>query len=183
MPEVTVPGSSKLDKYENMSPEEFANNKDEVAQLRKDLTDAMNDPDASDTEIANAQKALDRLGEIEAQKANWGGTDEFQEVPESDSQSSSQGDNNTQSNSEDATRSQHDSDLSSAQNLSQGNYVNALNAYRGILDNADSTEEQKKQAQYYIDVLNEAAPQVFKDKPCSQMKRELGLSISCNDWK
>ena len=173
LPEVTVPGSSKLDKYENMSPEEFSNNKEEVDQLKKDLTDAMNDPNASDTEIANAQKALDRLGEIEEQKANWGGTDEFQEVPEGDNQASNEA----------AAPSQHDSDLSSAQNLSQDSYVNALNAYREILDNADSTEEQKKQAQYYIDVLNEAAPKVFNDKACSEMKRELGLSISCNDWK
>lgn len=173
LPEVNVQSSSKLDKYGKMSPEEFANNKEEVDQLKKDLTDAMNDPNASDTEIANAQKALDRLGEIEEQKANWGGTDEFQEVPEGDNQASNEA----------AAPSQHDSDLSSAQNLSQGSYVNALNAYREILDNAGSTEEQKKQAQYYIDVLNEAAPKVFSDKSCAQMKHELGLSISCGDWK
>lgn len=167
--EVTVNGSSKLDQYEKMTPEEFAQHKDEVEALRKALTDAMNDPDATDTEIANAQRALERLSEIEAQKANWS-EDDFEEV--SDEEAAAQ-----------SAQTQRDKDLSSAQNLSQDRYVDALNAYRQILENANSTDEQKKQAQYYIDVLNEAAPKVFSDKPCAQMKRELGLSISCGDWR
>ncbi len=80
LPEVTATGSSKLDKYANMSPEEFAKNKSEVDKLRADLTAAMNDSDASDSEIAGAQKALERLGEIERQKAAWGGEDDFEQM-------------------------------------------------------------------------------------------------------
>ena len=80
LPEVTVVGSSKLDKYEQMTPEEFARHKDEVAALKAELTATMQSGDASDSEISGAQKALDRLSEIEAQKASWGGTDDFAPV-------------------------------------------------------------------------------------------------------
>ena len=64
-PEVTVEGHSKISDFENMSPEELAQHQQEIAELRKALEETLNDPDASDSEIAGAQKALERLAALE----------------------------------------------------------------------------------------------------------------------
>ena len=86
--EVTVTGSSKLDKYEKMTPEEFAKHKDEVEALKAELIAAMQEGNASDSEIAGAQRALERLSKIEAQKAGQGSDDKSadqQTTPPADS--------------------------------------------------------------------------------------------------
>lgn len=88
IPEVTVSGSSKLDKYEKMTPEEFAKHKDEVEALKAQLIAAMQEDDATDSEIAGAQRALERLNKIEAQKVGQGSDDrsaDQQTTPPADS--------------------------------------------------------------------------------------------------
>ena len=61
-----------LNKYEEMTPEKFAKKKSEVDALKRQLTDSMNAGDATDEQIAAAQRALERLAAIEAQKNQAG---------------------------------------------------------------------------------------------------------------
>lgn len=72
--------------------------------------------------------------------------------------------------------------LEAAKKLSPDKFLQALEAYRQALENPNNPESIKADAKYYIDILNQAAPIVFAGQPCAKVKRELGLSISCNDW-
>lgn len=295
---------AKLDEYEKMTPEEYAKHKAEVDALKAELTAQMNAADATDAQIAAAQNALERLGEIEIQKANWGGDDDFVPVEEGDiaatylgnnqckvngvetacadgtykdqygkeyiceegfctpsslagitvtgdkikgtytgnnrcevqgitdtcadgaytdaehnkwickngtcTKENNQGnddsgdvswnpygtqnfydfgaapadDTNTDANGSETTETKdaHAIDVEKAKQLSQDKFKKALEAYRAILNDSNATDDMKAQAQQYIDALTEAAPTVFKDTPCAQAKRDMGLAISCGDW-
>ncbi len=150
--EVIVNGSSKIDAYEKMSAEDFAAHQDEVEQLRQDLTAAMNAPDATDKEISNAQKALDRLAEVEQAKKK-----EQQD-------------------------SRNENYLTTAKGMSQETFVEAYNRYSSLINDPDTAASIKEDAQYYLDILNQAASSVFSGQACAQVKRDYGLSVSCNDW-
>ncbi|MBP1532424.1 MAG: hypothetical protein ILA52_02885, partial [Alphaproteobacteria bacterium] len=73
--------------------------------------------------------------------------------------------------------------LESAKKLSPDKFRKAIENYRHILDDPNSPEGAKESARYYLEILNQAAPSVFADQPCAKIKRELGLTISCGDWK
>lgn len=159
--EVTVTGESPLHRLEAMSPEEFAANKEWVETLRANFIKQMNRPDAEDWEIADAQKSLDWLAEIERKQAA--------------ALAAQQAANNTGGRDRDA-------DLTSAKALTPERFEKAAQAYNAILYDPESTESMKAEAQYFLDILAEAASTVLAGRPCAQVKRDLGLKIDCNEF-
>ena len=74
---VTVTGNSPITKLEQMSPAEYAQNKDKIETIKANLIKQMNASDAEDWEIADAQRDLERLAALEKKQAAANAAGEF----------------------------------------------------------------------------------------------------------
>lgn len=66
---VTVTAASPIDKFGQMSAEEFAQNKEKLETIKENTRRFMNAPDATDSEIAEAQRRLEKIEAIERAQA------------------------------------------------------------------------------------------------------------------
>ena len=210
--EVKVIGKSPLNNLENMSPEEFAQNKDKVEAIRANMTKQMNAPDAEDWEIADAQRSLERLSAIEKKQKEALAAQEAAEAADAAGSfvgngqctaggktvACADGKHTDQYGKEwsceggicvmqsliDAEEkfNKKQENLEKAKTLLPKQLKKAIVAYRGIINDPKSTDAMKAEAQEYLEILNEAAPSILSNMPCAQAKREYGLSISCSDW-
>ena len=146
-------------KWEDMTPEEFAQHQDEWNEIRQRMLNQMNAADASDSNISAAQHNLEKMSDIEDQKANWGGEDDFTRVSDEEL--------NAAANEEPASnvdQSQHDADLERARNMTQEQREKAVASYKKMMENNMYNEQQQALAQYYISVLCEAMPRSLKKR-------------------